>query len=197
MIPLSSKDHIIIREGVVLTSTKPDSTKNKISAFDETVKISINNGATEAEIKTKISGAELRQKLKTSCLYAELTDSLDVLIEKDQTIVIKNTDTFITTPALEEGAVNLEQCSKNECRPPRGQSAYLIKIDGTKIKVSKQKITGKEILDLVGKQPSDWSLNQKRDSGRRITVETDQSVDLCEPGIERFETVRRQAQQGA
>ena len=56
-------------------------------------------------------------------------------------------------------------------------------------------ISGDVILHLVGKSLGDWSLNQKLRGGKRIKVDAG-IVDLSKPGIERFETVRRQAQQG-
>ena len=71
-----------------------------------------------------------------------------------------------------------------------------IKIDGDEYKVTEKVMTGEDILGLAGKSYDEWSMNRKLKGGRRVPVTKDQLVDLSEPGVERFETVKKQAQQG-
>ena len=73
---------------------------------------------------------------------------------------------------------------------------FRIRIDRDKHIVESETLTGREILALADKRSVEWSLNEKRNGGRRVRVEPDDVVDLRERGIERFETVRKQAQQG-
>ena len=69
-------------------------------------------------------------------------------------------------------------------------------MDREKYVVPSAEVTGANVLALVSKTPEEWSLNQKMHGGRRIRIRPDEIVDLVQPGIERFEAVRRQAQQG-
>ena len=64
------------------------------------------------------------------------------------------------------------------------------------IKSKRKKMKGTEILRLVGKTYNEWSLNQKFCGGRRMSIKPEDSVDFTQKGIERFETVPKQAQQG-
>ena len=91
-------------------------------------------------------------------------------------------------------AIDIEEYSKQNRRPPRSD-AYKIRVDRQTFIVEKAIIAGEEILALVEKSLSEWSLNMKIHGGRRIKVDA-RTIDLCEGRIERFETVRRQAQQG-
>ena len=76
------------------------------------------------------------------------------------------------------------------------QGKYEIKIDNKLVVVERGKLTGREILALVRKDYTEWTLNQKLRGGRRKPIEPDQEVDITRPEIERFETVKKQAQQG-
>lgn len=81
-------------------------------------------------------------------------------------------------------------------RPHKGEKIS-IKVDGDEFEVAGSVMTGEQILALVGKNPDEWSLNEKLKSGRRIMVEKDREVDLTNPELDRFETAPLQAQQGA
>ncbi len=72
-----------------------------------------------------------------------------------------------------------------------------IKVDGDEFTVAETTMTGERILALVDKKTSEWSLNKKLKSGRRIPVAGDEEVDLTNPELDRFETAPLQAQQGA
>ncbi|MCY4611878.1 MAG: multiubiquitin domain-containing protein [Gammaproteobacteria bacterium] len=77
-----------------------------------------------------------------------------------------------------------------------GQKKYEIRVDDKLIVVNDGRLKGEEILALVQKDYAEWTLNQKFRGGRRKPVQPDQEVDITDPEIERFETVKKQAQQG-
>ena len=77
-----------------------------------------------------------------------------------------------------------------------GQAKYEIRVDDKYVTVERGTLTGREILALVRKDYTEWTLNQKLRGGRRKPIEPDQEVDITRPEIERFETVKKQAQQG-
>ena len=150
----------------------------------------------------KVTGKALKErddKFPQGRLFADIKDGVDVEIADDMIIVVQDADSyFVVPPAIGAGgdsSIDIEECGKNERRPPKGQK-YRIRIDGDKYTVDTAESTGATILALVGKNPDEWSLNQKLHGGRRVRIEADDTVDLARPGIERFETVRRQAQQG-
>ena len=124
-------------------------------------------------------------------------DDVDVEIPDDITIVVGAAHAYFVVPPSPDGgpAIDLEECGKHNRRPPRGQE-YRVRIDGAKHTFATATTTGAEILAVVDKTDHDWSLNQKLHGGRRVRIEPGQAVELCRPGVERFETVRRQAQQG-
>ena len=81
-----------------------------------------------------------------------------------------------------------------------GHKEYTIQIDAHKYTierpVSAPLITGAEILGLAGKTYLEWSLNGKEPGGRRTPIKMRDTIDLNNLPYERFESVRRQAQQG-
>ena len=130
-------------------------------------------------------------------LFVEFVGDVDVEIPDDITIVVREADVYFVVPPSPDGgdAIDLEACGKHNRRPPRGHK-YRVRIDGAKHTLEAATATGAEILALVDKNAHDWSLNRKLHGGRRERIEPEEVVDLCAPGVERFETVRRQAQQG-
>lgn len=73
---------------------------------------------------------------------------------------------------------------------------HRIRIDGREYAVEDARVTGAEVLALVDKRPGEWLLNGKLHDGARQRIGLDQVVDLAVSGIERFETVPMQIQQG-
>lgn len=71
-----------------------------------------------------------------------------------------------------------------------------IRVDGREHVVERGVITGAEVLALVNKHPGEWSLNGKRRDGTRQRIGPEEVVNLSACGIERFETVPMQVQQG-
>lgn len=128
-------------------------------------------------------------------LFADIPDGVDVEISDDVQLVVQETDSyFVIPPGDAGGSIDVEECGKHGRRPPTG-GTYRYRLDREKYTSETEKINGEEILARAGKNLAEWSLNQKLRGGERIKVDGDW-VDLSAPGIERFESVRRQAQQG-
>lgn len=85
--------------------------------------------------------------------------------------------------------ISLEDYGKANKAPPSA-NVYVIRIDKTTHKHADQFITGKQLLDLAKKQPIEqYKLFQKIHGGQRKEIQHDDTVDLREQGIERFQTV--------
>ncbi|MCC7316610.1 MAG: multiubiquitin domain-containing protein [Planctomycetes bacterium] len=97
--------------------------------------------------------------------------------------------------ATEEELIDVEEYAKAGREKPPGR-AYRIRIDRSLHVVRQQIITGREILALVGKTPEEYILTQKFPNGQVKTIEANEKVDLAHPGVERFMTMRRDAQEG-
>ena len=195
--PLSPSDHILLRGGEQLV-------KGGVAAGDNPrlsnpVHPTLNGQAIEIQC-AKATGLTLKEndtEFPHGRLFVESVDDVDVEIPDDVTVVVQETDVYFVVPPSPEGGdeIDLEECGKHGRRPPRGHK-YRVRVDGSKHRLESATLTGAELLALVGKNSQDWSLNRKLHGGRRTRIEPDDVVDLCKPGVERFETVRRQAQQG-
>ena len=199
-IPLLPDDYIIIHGGekILVDDANVDISENPL--VRNPVCPQLNGKRLEAGIKTaKLSGLELRildAELDASKLFADLSGQVDAFVQDDWVLVIQESDCYLTIPTGDNEAIDLEECARHDRKPPKGQQYYKIKIDGDKYKVDKPVLTGREILCLVKKDYKEWTLNQKFRGGRRKPVEEEQEVDFSQPGIERFETIKKQAQQG-
>ena len=172
----------------------------KNPAVRNPVRPQLNDKLLEVGIKTaKLSGLELRKldtELDASKLFADLSGQVDAFIQDEWVLVIQEKDCYLTIPIDDDDTIDLEECARAERKPPKGQENYKIRIDSEKYKVNTPVLTGREILGLVKKDYQEWTLNQKFHGGRRKPVEEEQEVDFSQPGIERFETIKKQAQQG-
>ena len=128
-------------------------------------------------------------------MFVDIPDGVDVELDDDMWLVVQDSDSYFVIPPGDFGGhVDLEECSKHGRRPPSG-STYRYRLDRDTYTTDMEKISGEDILARAGKNLTEWSLNQKLHGGKRIKVDGDW-VDLTTLGIERFESVRRQAQQG-
>ncbi len=91
--------------------------------------------------------------------------------------------------------VDLEEYACSEKPIPTHVKYYLIRVDKEKFRVQSP-ITAKEILIVAGLAPDDYHLQQKFRGGKREKLEPEQEVDLTKPGVERFESVPREACNG-
>ncbi|MDE0119052.1 MAG: multiubiquitin domain-containing protein [Bdellovibrionales bacterium] len=199
-IPLLPDDYIIIRGGERIVIGKVNNKIGQNPTVRNPIHFIFNGKKIETNFKTaKLKGQDisnLDKELKSIILFADLEGSVDAFIQSDLTLVIQESDSYFTIPSNDNDGIDLEECAKKNRKPPKGQKLYKIKIDGEKHKVKKEKMTGTQILGLIGKTYDEWSLNQKFCGGRRIPIKPEDFVDFTQKGIERFETVRKQAQQG-
>ena len=152
--------------------------------------------------KAKITGKELKEfdtEHSAGRLFADIGTGPDAEIADDTKVLVQEGNSFFVIPASDDSGVgdpvDIEDCSRHGRPPPKGQK-YRIRIDREKYIVEEEKITGMQILALAEKTPEEWALNQKLGGGKRERIKADDFVDISQPGVERFETVRRQAQQG-
>ena len=136
------------------------------------------------------------KELASAKLFVDVSGAVDDFVKIGITLVIQEADCYFTIPSSDEDLVDIEECSKSGHKPPKGQKAYRIRIDKKKYRVEQQQMTGNEILELADKSSKGWTLNQKLQGGRRVLIEAEAKVDFSKPGVERFETVPKQAQQG-
>ena len=199
-IPLFPDDHIILHGGERIFAGDPNAQIGENPAVRRPIVPTLNDGkVTSGLTHAKITGRELQRldvELDSSKLFADLAGKVDVFIPENITIVVQDNDCYFTIPSGDDDDIDLEECSKHNRKPPKGQKGYKIKIDGKKHRVETAMLTGAAILALVGKTYAEWSLNWKADGGRRKAIEKDEEIDISEPGIERFETALLQAQQG-
>lgn len=87
-----------------------------------------------------------------------------------------------------EDLIDLEEWAKagKDSKPAK---AYRIRIDKDKKDVRVAFMTGRQILDLVGKTSATHMLSQKIRGGAPQPVGADQTVRFDTPGIERFQTL--------
>lgn len=152
--------------------------------------------------KAKVTGKELKAfdtEHSGGRLFVDIGIGPDVEIADDMRILLREGNSFFVIPAVDGSGpgdpIDVEECNRHGRPPPKGQK-YRIRIDREKYVVKEEKISGAQILARAGKTPEEWALNQKFKGGKRERVKADDFVDVSQPGVERFETVRRQAQQG-
>ena len=92
--------------------------------------------------------------------------------------------------------VDLEQVAKAGGKPPKAKR-YRIRIDDKYYVVNQSSMTGAELLKLAGKTPpEDFILTEKIRGGVIKTIGLADQVDFTAPGVERFNTLPRQVQEG-
>lgn len=195
-IPLSAGEYLIIRGGERFVVGKSSIEDNP--PLGNEVRPEFNGSRNLALPQAKTTGKALKErddKFPQGRLFADIEGGVDVEIADDMTIVVQDADSFFVIPPTSGDAIDLEECGKHDRRPPKGHQ-YRIRIDGDKYTVDSAEITGAGTLALADKRDDEWSLNQKLHGGKRERIKANDAVDLSRPGIERFETVRRQAQQG-
>ena len=166
------------------------------------IQLRFNGDTGSAMRKAKVTGRELKEfdtEHPDGRLFVDIGNGPDVEIRDDMRILVQEGNAFFVIPATDDSGfgdpIDIEDCSRHGRRPPKGQK-YRIRIDRETYIVEAEKITGSQILALAGKTPQDWALNRKLGGGKRERIKADDVVDVSQPGVERFETVRRQAQQG-
>ena len=200
VIPLLPDEYIIIRGGEKFSVVEINPNMEENPDIKDAVCPALNGKKLESGFtKAKIAASELQERDKVeppNKLFIDMQGQVDVFVPEGATILMQEVDSYFIIPAGDDEAIDLELCARFDRKPPKGQKHYKIKIDGVKYKVDRQEMTGEEILSLAGKKYDQWTMNQKFRGGRRKPIEAGDKVDLAQPGVERFETVPRQAQQG-
>jgi len=199
-IPLDPTDFLVIQGGETFVTGKIPATKDPSSRNAVRLRF---NGKENLEIPgAKITGGELKTfdtEHPQGRLFADIGTGPDIEIADETIILLQEGNAFFVIPASDGSGVgspvDIEDCGRHDRPPPKGHR-YIIMIDREKHTIEKEKITGAQILSLVGKDSEGWALNRKLNGGKRERIMAENHVDVTEPGTERFETVRRQAQQG-
>ena len=107
----------------------------------------------------------------------------------------QNTDQVVQEEMLDEIA-DLEQYARDGKRPPLCRG-YRILINGKPYVVHTPFPTGHEILELAELlPPEDYTLRVKIRGERPRKVELDETVDLRQPGVEKFKALPRDQTEG-
>ena len=91
--------------------------------------------------------------------------------------------------------IDVEECLKRGEKVPRARR-YIIRVDKQRLVSHKRKVTGTEILALVGKTPETYKLYQHKRGHQPALVGPNQVVDLGEDGVERFTTMAKDTTEG-
>ena len=196
--PILRSDHILLRGSERFVSGSAASNPNPNPPY--LVRPTFNGQVITLQTG-KVTGRALKEndsEFPDGRLFLESVDDIDEEVPDEAVLVVQDADVYFVVPPTPGGgeAVDVEECGKHERRPPRGNHTYRIRIDATKHLLESGTITGTQLLALVDKNYHDGSLNKKLHGGRRLRVRSDEVIDLCVLSVERFETVRRQAQQG-
>lgn len=77
-----------------------------------------------------------------------------------------------------------------EAKKDHDKETFKVQIDKQVYEIHKPDPTGKELLELAGKNPPDqYALYQKGKGGQPVRVHLHEHVDLTDPGIEKFVTL--------
>lgn len=100
---------------------------------------------------------------------------------------------FIIRPYRQE-TIDLHDCFCEGVNPVI-TFKYLIKVNRDKYEVEQEKISGKEIIELLGKDPQTHSVRMFSKGGK-VLVKNDEYVDLTECGVERFVIMPLECREG-
>jgi hypothetical protein len=81
-------------------------------------------------------------------------------------------------------------------KPVPATRRYRIRIDKENYETSAQTLTGTQILDLAKKTPDKYLLYLHTRGGQTRAIGAVDTVDLTEPGVERFSTMKIENSEG-
>jgi hypothetical protein len=94
---------------------------------------------------------------------------------------------------IEEGdlveIVDIEIYARENKKPPRAKK-YRFRIDREHFTVEQRIITGEKLFELAQKSPAEYRMHQKLHGGKMKEISVGDKVDLGEPGVERFATMK-------
>src|SRR5690242_11122055 len=91
--------------------------------------------------------------------------------------------------------IDLAEYAAQGKRPPPGHR-YRFLLDKTSYIADQPLLTGRQILAFGGMKPDQFSLFEAQRGGQRVPVGADQEVNLTEPGVERFFTMKKEHTNG-
>lgn len=91
--------------------------------------------------------------------------------------------------------IDIAEYSAQNKRPPPGHR-YRFLLDKTPYIADHALLTGRQILAFGGMSPDQFNLFQVKRGGHRVPVGADEEVNLAEPGIERFFTMKKEHTNG-
>lgn len=91
--------------------------------------------------------------------------------------------------------VDLEEYSKRNEKPPKARR-YAFRVDKTRIVVEVPSLTGAEILSKAGLSSETHKLYQHKRKHQPVLIAPTDTVDLTEPGVERFTTMPKDTTEG-
>lgn len=92
--------------------------------------------------------------------------------------------------------IELEEHARNHGTRPPLAKRYAFRVDKTRLVVETPTIKGVQILSMVGKTPDQFKLYQHKRGHQPFVIEPNQTVDLQEPGVERFTTMPKDTTEG-
>lgn len=104
--------------------------------------------------------------------FGEIAEIVEVIKDGDQVEII-----------------DIEIYAKQGKQPPRAKK-YKFRIDREPFVIGNRHITGAELFELAKKSPAEYRMHQKMHGGHMREIGVDTKVDLGEPGVERFATMK-------
>lgn len=94
-----------------------------------------------------------------------------------------------TDVTIDQDVIDIEEYAKAGKKPPKAKN-YRIRIDKDRYVVQVGEMTGRQILELAGKNPPErFRLDQKLHGGQTKKIELTEVVDFTAQGVERFMTL--------
>jgi Multiubiquitin len=90
---------------------------------------------------------------------------------------------------------DLEEYARLGKQPPRCRG-YRIRVNGERFISYSAQPTGREVLELAGFVPNDYTLRVKVAGQQPRKVVLDEHVDLRQPGVEKFKVLPQDQQEG-
>lgn len=102
----------------------------------------------------------------------------------------------VVVEVIEVEIIEIEVYAREGKPVPRGKH-YRIRVDKEPFVVKRPKITREEILSLVDKRPQLYQVYQHIRGGQTKIIKPGEHVDLTEPGVERFTTLKIENTEGS
>jgi hypothetical protein len=116
---------------------------------------------------------------------------VEIEVHEDHHVQISECDGEI----IVDDVVDIEIYVREKKRVPLAR-AYRIRIDKDYYTVEQPSLTARELLVLAGKSPPEKYVLRQIVDGRPIKLELEDVVDFRAPGVEKFKTMLKTAQDG-